>query len=182
MRTTSEMACNVVDNCMLRELQLEEKDIPGAKLVKDPSECNLEELKQWLECRGQKTSGKKGELVERVLGCLRLNTPLDPKVFNGVQRFQLSRIFRGCPETTHHVPKSRNTINLFRNQTFSSTFEENPKFLFFHSPKNLFFHKLTSYSTASSTVIKYLKSRRWCLFKNTSSSVHLYLKNLIPSL
>ena len=119
LRTTSEMACNVVDNCMLRELQLEEKDIPGAKLVEDPSECNLEELKQWLECWGQKTSGKKGELVERVLGCLRLNTPLDPKVVNGVQRFQLSRIFRGCPETKHHVPKSRNTINLFRNQTFS---------------------------------------------------------------
>ena len=45
-QTLSEMACNVVDNCMLRELQLEEKDMPGAKLVKDPSECNLEELKQ----------------------------------------------------------------------------------------------------------------------------------------
>ena len=45
-QTLSEMACNVVDNRMLRELQLEEKDMPGAKLVKDPSECNLEELKQ----------------------------------------------------------------------------------------------------------------------------------------
>ena len=77
---TSEMACNVVDNCMLRELQLEENDIPGAKLVKDPSECNLEELTRWLECRGQKISGKKVELVERVLGCLRLNFPPDPKV------------------------------------------------------------------------------------------------------
>ena len=44
-KTLSEMACNVVDNYMLRELQVEEKDIPGAKLVKDPSECNLEELK-----------------------------------------------------------------------------------------------------------------------------------------
>ena len=37
-RQTSEMACNVVDKCMLHELQLEEKDIPGAKLMKDPSE------------------------------------------------------------------------------------------------------------------------------------------------
>ena len=59
----TEMACNVVDKCMLHELQLEEKDIPGAKLMKDPSEWNLEELKQWLECRGQKKAGKKVDLV-----------------------------------------------------------------------------------------------------------------------
>ena len=83
-QTLSEMACNVVDNCMLRELQLKEKDIPGAKLVKGPSECSLEELKRWLECREQKKSSKKVELVERALGCLRLNIPLDPKVDNGV--------------------------------------------------------------------------------------------------
>ena len=49
-RQTSEMVCSVVDNCMQHDIQLEEKDIPGAKLVKDPSECNLEELKRWLEC------------------------------------------------------------------------------------------------------------------------------------
>ena len=83
-QTLSEMACNVIDNCMLRELQLKEKDIPEVKLVKDPSECNLEELKRWLECRGQKKSGKKVKLVERVLGRLRFNIPLDPKVDNGV--------------------------------------------------------------------------------------------------
>ena len=84
-QTLSEISRNVVDNCMLSELQLEEKDIPGAKLVQDPSECNLEELKGWLECRGQKKSGKKVELVEQVLGCLKLNIPLDPKDDNGVQ-------------------------------------------------------------------------------------------------
>ena len=99
-----------------------------------------------------------------------------------IQRFQLSRIFRDCPEIKHHVPKSRNTINLSRIQAFSSTFKESPKFLFFHSPKNLFFYKLTSYSTASSTIFKYFKSRRWCLFKNSFSSEHLYLENLIASL
>ena len=53
-RQTSEMECSVVDNCMQHEIQLEEKDIPKAKLVKDPSECNLGELKQWLQCQGQK--------------------------------------------------------------------------------------------------------------------------------
>ena len=93
--------------------------------------------------------------------------------FSAKQRFQLSRIFRDYPEIKHHVPKSRNTINLYWIQAFSSTFEENPKFLFFHSPKNLFFYKLTSYSSASSTIFKYFKSRRWCLFKNSSSSVLL---------
>ena len=77
-QTLQEMAAIAVDNCMLPEIQLEEKDIPGAKLLKDPLECNIEELKRWLECRGQKKSGKKGELVERVQGCLRLNLPLDP--------------------------------------------------------------------------------------------------------
>ena len=101
---------------------------------------------------------------------------------NDMQRFQLSRIFRDCPEIKYHFPKSRNTINLSRIQVFSSTFEGNPEFLFFHSPKNLFFYKLTSYSTAISTIFKYLKPRRWCLFKNSSSSVYLYLENLMPSL
>ena len=96
------------------------------------------------------------------------------------QRFQPSRIFRDCPEIKHHVPKSQNTISLSRIKAFSSTFEENAKFLFFHSSKNLFFFKLTSYSTAISTIFKYFKSRRWCLLKNSSSSVLLYLDNLTP--
>ena len=55
---------------------------------------------------------------------------------------------------------------------FFSTFEENPKFLFFYSP-NLFVYRLTSSSTASSTIFKYFKSRRWCLLKISSSSVLL---------
>ena len=47
------------------ECQLKEKDIPGAKLVKHPAECNLE-LKWLLENRVQKKSGKNVELIERV--------------------------------------------------------------------------------------------------------------------
>ena len=87
----------------------------------------------------------------------------------------LSRNQAPCRE----VPKYN---KLVPNSSFFSTVEENPKFLFFHSPKSLFFYKSTSYSIASSTIFKYFKSRRWCLFKNFSSSVHLYLENLIPSL
>ena len=94
-----------------------------------------------------------------------------------LQRFQLSWIFRDCTEIKHHVPKSQNTINLFQIKAFSSTFKENPKFLLFHSPK-LFIYKLTSSSTASSTIFKYFKSQRWCLLKNSSSSV---LDTLIPT-
>ena len=51
---------------------LKESDIPGAKLVKEPPECSVEELKRCLECHGQKNSGKKHELVERVKGLLKL--------------------------------------------------------------------------------------------------------------
>ena len=79
----------------------------------------------------------------------------------------------------HHAPNSRNTINLSRIKIFSSTFKENPKFLFFHS-SNLFVYKLTSSSTASSTIFKYFKSWWWCLLKHSSSSVLFYLDNLIP--
>ena len=92
--------------------------------------------------------------------------------------FQLSRIFWDCPEIKHHLLKSRNTINLSRIKAFSSTLEENPKFLFFHSPK-LFVYKLPSFSTSSSTIFKCFKSRRWCLLKNSPSSVFFYLHNLI---
>lgn len=40
------MAGNAIDNCILSELWLEENDIPGPKMVKDPLECNMEELKR----------------------------------------------------------------------------------------------------------------------------------------
>ena len=46
------------------------------------------------------------------------------------QRFRLSQIFPDCHEIKHHVPKSRNTIDLSRIKVFSSTFKENPTFLF----------------------------------------------------
>ena len=60
-------------------LFLKENDIPGASLVKEPSECSVEELMRWLECYRQKKSGKKDELVERVNGLFKLNVKVDPK-------------------------------------------------------------------------------------------------------
>ena len=48
---------------------LEETDVPRAKLLKEPAECLADELQRWLECHGQKKSGKKQVLVERVIGC-----------------------------------------------------------------------------------------------------------------
>ena len=38
---------------------LEENDVPGSKLTKDPSACTITELQRWLECHGQKKSGRK---------------------------------------------------------------------------------------------------------------------------
>ena len=48
------MAENVVDPLMQPEIILTENDVPGAKLNKDLAECNVNELKRWLECWGQK--------------------------------------------------------------------------------------------------------------------------------
>ena len=96
-------------------------------------------------------------------------------------RFQPSRIFWDCLKIKHHASKSQNTINLPQIKAFSSTFKENPKFLFFHSPKKLFFYKLTSYSTASSTIFKYFKSHQWCLFKNSSLPWKPHPKPLGPA-
>ena len=52
------MAENVVDPHMQPEIILTENDIPGVKLTKDLAECNVDELKRWLECRGQKGGRK----------------------------------------------------------------------------------------------------------------------------
>ena len=48
------MAENVVGPLMQPEIILNENDVPGAKLTKDLTECNVDELKRWLEFRGQK--------------------------------------------------------------------------------------------------------------------------------
>ena len=60
-----------------------EKDVPGSYLSKDPSEYHLPDLKQWLECHGQKKKGKLPEVVEKVRGCMALKLPVDPGVDGG---------------------------------------------------------------------------------------------------
>ena len=47
------MAEIVVNPLMKHEIILTENDAPGAKLTKDLKECNVDQLKHWLECRGQ---------------------------------------------------------------------------------------------------------------------------------
>ena len=53
------MAENIVDPLMQPETILTENDVPGAKLTKDLPECNVDDLKRWLECRGQKNVEEK---------------------------------------------------------------------------------------------------------------------------
>ena len=48
------MTENVVDSLMQPEIILTENDVPGAKLIKGLAESNVDELKRWLECRGEK--------------------------------------------------------------------------------------------------------------------------------
>ena len=78
------MAENIVDPLMQPEIILTENDVPGAKLTNDLAECNVDDLKRWLECRGQKKGGRKAELVARVEGLLKLNLPIDSKIDNGL--------------------------------------------------------------------------------------------------
>ena len=61
---------------MQPEIILTEIDVPGAKLTKDLAECNVDELKSWLDCRGQKKGRRKKELIARVEGLLKLNLPI----------------------------------------------------------------------------------------------------------
>ena len=44
------------------KIVLNEEDVPGAKLMKAPNDCCVEELKRWLECHGLKRTGKKTNL------------------------------------------------------------------------------------------------------------------------
>eukprot|EP00795_Rhopilema_esculentum_P003994 gene3994-20079_t len=62
---------------------LNKDDVPGAKLLKKPSECSVTELKRWLECRGAKESGTKKVLIERVKDCLKIKMKIDPKIEGG---------------------------------------------------------------------------------------------------
>ena len=52
---------------------LKENDVSDAKIVKEPSECSVEELKRWLWRNKQQKCGKKHEFVERGKGLLKLN-------------------------------------------------------------------------------------------------------------
>ena len=50
----------------VKQIALTEEDIPEAKLPRENAEeCTVPQLRQWLLCRGVKTSGKKAELVKR---------------------------------------------------------------------------------------------------------------------
>ena len=42
-----------------RVIVLDDSDVPGASLNKNPEKCIVEELRRWLECHGVKKLGKK---------------------------------------------------------------------------------------------------------------------------
>ena len=46
-------------------IELNEDDIPGAKLPKPAEHCTVSVLKWRLSCRGAKVSGKRNDLVAR---------------------------------------------------------------------------------------------------------------------
>ena len=48
------MTENIVDPLKQPDVIVTENNVPGAKLTKDLTEFNVDELKRWLECTGQK--------------------------------------------------------------------------------------------------------------------------------
>ena len=67
-------------------IKLLPEDVPGASLGgRVPSDCKVIELKRWLECRGEKLSGLKNDLILRVNECIKMGkTQIDPKVDGGI--------------------------------------------------------------------------------------------------
>ena len=57
----------VTTNQDLEDITLEANDIPGAELPKPPELCTVAILKRWLSCRGAKVSGKRHELIKRLV-------------------------------------------------------------------------------------------------------------------
>ena len=59
-------SCSNSDNPKNSFVSLSEDDIPGAKLAGEiPEQCNVQQLKRWLSCRGACVSGKKSQLIAR---------------------------------------------------------------------------------------------------------------------
>ena len=52
----------------INTVSLTENDFPGARLPREvPEECNVTQLKRWLSCRGACTTGKKQQLITRLV-------------------------------------------------------------------------------------------------------------------
>ena len=67
----------------MEEIVLKEEDVPGAHFSKDPAQYSVVELQRWLACHGQKKTGKKQELIERVRGCMKINTKVVLSIDDG---------------------------------------------------------------------------------------------------
>ncbi|EDO36489.1 predicted protein [Nematostella vectensis] len=65
------------------QIILTEEDVPGAKLLKPAVDCSVIELKRCLECHGEKRTGKKRDLIQRVEGCLSIQKKVVLKVDGG---------------------------------------------------------------------------------------------------
>ena len=64
----SKMASSEKDNrSVQQEVKLNENYIPGAELPKPAELCTSAILKRWLSCRGAKVSGKRKDLIKRLV-------------------------------------------------------------------------------------------------------------------
>ena len=56
----------VIERKKSENVKLRQEDVPGAiLLLQIPEECTVKQLQRWLLCRGDKTTGKKMQFVQR---------------------------------------------------------------------------------------------------------------------
>ena len=48
----------------------EDDGVSGSKFERKPEEYTVDQLKQWLKCKGLKLSGKREDIVQRVRDCV----------------------------------------------------------------------------------------------------------------
>ena len=79
------MASNSASSPPKITILTESDGVPGSKFESEREGYTVEQLKQWLKCRGLKQSGKKRNLVTRVKHCLATgnHTVLDRSIDNG---------------------------------------------------------------------------------------------------
>eukprot|EP00795_Rhopilema_esculentum_P012142 gene12142-2747_t len=112
----------------MKELVLSELGVPGAHFNRDPAEYSVLELKRYLECHGEKKSGRKQDLIDRVRSCIAFKKGMFnyghvyQYLIESVSQFGLSENTssetenddRNFPDTSGYTTTARQGLNLIK--------------------------------------------------------------------